>query len=537
MKVEYLIPLPVVLPLLAAGVKFIIGPRGNRLQGLISVVVTIVTLLTEIALLFAADDRDGPLVLTLGGFSPGVGITMVADRLSAMMLVITSTVVLCILIYSIGQGAVDQGASGPLTVYHPTFLILVAGVSDAFLAGDLFNMFVGFEILLVASYVLITMGGTGPRIRSGATYVIVGMLSSLSFLVSVAMIYAATGTVNMAQLAVRIALLPPDVALVLHVMLITAFAVKAAVFPLSMWLPDSYPTAPAPVTAAFAGLLTKVGVYAIIRAQTLLFPGDRLGLLLMVGAFLTMIVGILGAIVQADLRRMLSFTLVSHIGYMIFGVALGTVDGMSGAIFYAFHHITVQATLFLVTGLIERRGGSTNLGRLGGLARVSPLIGVVYLVPALNLAGIPPMSGFLGKLGLLQAGAIMGTPAAYVLLGAAIATSLLTLYAVSRAWGAAFWRRPRGPVAEPGTVVSSPGPEEHAARSPELRTDTTGLGESSVTAARFPRLMLGSTIALVVMSLAFTPFAGPLIAYADRAATESLRQDAYIHAVFPGIGR
>ena len=179
-------------------------------------------------------------------------------------------------------------------------------------------------------------------------------------------------------------------------------------FPLSAWLPDSYPTAPAPVTAVFAGLLTKVGVYAIIRTQTLLFPGGALDDVLMWAALATMLVGILGAVAQTDIRRILSFTLVSHIGYMVFGIALATAAGLAGAIFYVVHHIAIQTTLFLVAGLVERRGGSTLSTGSAGWRRRSPLLAVLFFVPAMNLAGIPPFSGFLGKLGLLQAGVADG---------------------------------------------------------------------------------------------------------------------------------
>src|SRR5690606_20686420 len=202
----------------------------------------------------------------------------------------------------------------------------------------------------------LTLGGTGPRIRAGVTYVIVSLVSSILFLASIAMIYGALGTVNMAQISQRMGEIAPDVQLVLHVMLLVAFGIKAAVFPLSFWLPDSYPTAPAPVTAVFAGLLTKVGVYAIMRTEMIIFPGDELGVPIMIVAALTMVAGILGAVAQADIKRLLSFTLVSHIGYMLFGIGLGTAAGLSAATYYVVHHITVQTTLFLAVGLVERQG-------------------------------------------------------------------------------------------------------------------------------------------------------------------------------------
>lgn len=228
---------------------------------------------------------------------------------------------------------------------------------NAFLAGDLFNLYVGFEVLLAASFVLLTIGASADRVRAGISYVMVSMMSSVVFLLGIAFIYAATGTLNMAEIALRADGIPSGTRMAIFAVLLVGFAIKAAVFPLSTWLPDSYPTAPAPVTAVFAGLLTKVGVYAIIRAHSLLFPGGGLNTVLLVAALLTMIVGILGAIAQSDIKRLLSFTLVSHIGYMIFGIALSNELGMSGAIYYVAHHIIVQTTLFLVVGLIERQAG------------------------------------------------------------------------------------------------------------------------------------------------------------------------------------
>ncbi|MGH3423718.1 MAG: Na+/H+ antiporter subunit D, partial [Nocardioidaceae bacterium] len=391
-----LLPLPVVLPLLGAGLCLVLG-RSARAQRVISLAV-LATVVAIAAVLLARADSGGPQVVHIGGWPATLGISLVGDRLSALMLLVSTVVTLCVLVYSLGQGVVEFGRDTPLSVFHPTFLVLSAGVSNAFLSGDLFNLYVGFEILLAASYVLITLGGTGPRVRSGTTYVIVSLLSSVLFLVAIAAVYTATGTVNLADLAVRLQSVPEEVRLVLQLLLLTAFSIKAAVFPLSAWLPDSYPTAPAPVTAVFAGLLTKVGIYAIIRVQTLMFPDSPLTDLLLWAAVLTMVIGILGAVAQSDIKRMLSFTLVSHIGYMVFGIALASDLGLSGAIFYVVHHITIQTTLFLVAGLIELRGGSTDLDRLGGLARAAPILAMMFFVPAMNLAGIPPFSGFLGKL-------------------------------------------------------------------------------------------------------------------------------------------
>ncbi|MFF8766892.1 Na+/H+ antiporter subunit D [Nocardiopsis dassonvillei] len=540
---HYFIPLPVVLPLFAAGVKLALGIRWPRLQQALSVISLALVLVIGLVLMLGSH-AYGPQVVQVGGWEAPIGITLVADRLSALMVTVSAAITLAVLVYSIGQGMAGKAEVAPLSVYQPTYLILVAGVSNAFLAGDLFNLYVGFEILLTASYVLLTLGGTQSRMRAGAIYVVVSLVSSVLFLIAIGLVFGATGTVNMAQLGERLPELSSDLRAVLQVVLLFAFGIKAAVFPLAAWLPDSYPTAPAPVTAVFAGLLTKVGVYAIIRTQTLLFPGEQLNDLLMVVALATMIMGILGAVAQTDIKRLLSFTLISHIGYMVFGVALGSEQGMAGAVFYVAHHITVQTTLFLITGLIERRGGSTSLDQLGGLVRIAPILAVLFFVPAMNLGGIPPLSGFLGKLGLIQAGVEAGTPLAYALVGASVLTSLLTLYVIARVWNYAFWRTPsEGMVAEPGTVLEDTetddpstaalGPGEAVGPSSRLG-DTSTAATPVVTSVVLPRSMVGATVALVVFSIALTVLAGPLIEYSSDAAVELQARGPYIEAVLGG---
>jgi multicomponent Na+:H+ antiporter subunit D len=435
------------------------------------------------------------------------------------MLIVSAAVLLAVLLFSVGQGMADGDSETPVSIYHPTYMVLAAGVFNAFIAGDLFNLYIGFEILLVASYVLMTMGGTGPRIRAGVTYIVVSLVSSMLFLASIAMIYGALGTVNIAQISVRMAEIAPSVQLTLHVMLLIAFGIKAAIFPLSFWLPDSYPTAPAPVTAVFAGLLTKVGVYAIIRTETILFPGNALGDVLLIVALLTMIVGILGAVAQADIKRLLSFTLVSHIGYMIFGIAMGTVAGLSATIFYIVHHIIVQTTLFLTAGLIERQSGSTSINRIGGLLTAAPVIAVLYFIPALNLGGIPPFSGFLGKLALFTAGAAHPSWLIYAVIGAGALTSLLTLYALARVWNMAFWR---------------PADEVEKYESTLLDQLSEAPGENNDSESKnSPKLMVAATAGMVAISVGLTVFAGPLYALSSRAGENLNGPSNYIDLVFP----
>ena len=513
-----LVLLPVILPLLGAGLCLAFG-RSARAQRIISIAVLVAVVGVAAALLWRADGH-GPQAVNVGGWPAEIGISLVADRLSALLLPVSSIVTLSVLLYSFGQGIVEFGRDTPLSVFHPTFLVLSAGVSAAFLSADLFNLFVGFEVLLAASYVLITLGGTEARVRAGTIYVIVSLISSVLFLISIACVYAATGTVNLAALPERLAELPDPVQLVLQLMLLVTFSIKAAVFPLSAWLPDSYPTAPAPVTAVFAGLLTKVGIYAIIRTQTLVFPDSHLGPLLLWAAVLTMVIGILGAVAQSDIKRLLSFTLVSHIGFMLFGIGLASEAGYSGAIFYVVHHITVQTALFLVAGLIEYRTGTTQLDRLGGLARATPVLAVLFFVPAMNLAGIPPFSGFLGKLALVRAGVAPAEPLTYLVVGASIVTSLLTLYAVAKAWNRAFWQ----PADEDTTHDDAqPGSLHH-------RPVTTA-SSKELTSLRLPRGMALPTLGLVGFSVALTVVAGPLLDITDRAAEELHERTPYIEAV------
>ncbi|WP_058234532.1 Na+/H+ antiporter subunit D [Devriesea agamarum] len=492
-----LLALPVMLPLLGAGVALLLRHR-LRLQ-LAMTIATLVAVLVIAIVLVIYVGGHAPLTLVLGRWGPDLGIVLVADRLSALMLVVSAVVTLAVLLYSSAQAVAENVERTPVAIYHPAYLILVAGVSDAFLAGDLFNLYVAFEILLAASFVLLTLGGSSSRVRAATTYVIVSLLSSMIFLAGVAAIYAATGTVNMAELAIRLDQVPSTARVTLEMLLLVAFGIKAAIFPLSSWLPDSYPTAPAPVTAVFAGLLTKVGIYAIIRTETLLFPESDISNLLLAAAALTLIVGILGAVAQTDLKRMLSFTLVSHMGFMMLGIGLGTRLGMTGTIYYVAHHITVQTTLFLAAGLIEHRGGSTNLAKLGGLAKVAPVIAILFFIPAMNLGGIPPLSGFIGKVALIDAGIEDGGVMPWIVVVAGVITSLLTLYAVAKIWSRAFWQEPSP------AVLASP--------------------------AHTPAVMMISTGSLVACSLLLTVGAGPLMAYADSAAEAALSRTPYVEQV------
>jgi len=511
----FLVPLMVLVPLVGAGLT-LAAARRTRMQIVIASITMVLALAVSVALLVTVNVNEEPLVVQAGGWLAPFGISLVVDQLSSLMIVVTSLVLLSVMAFSIGQGAADGDDETPVSIFYPTYLVLAAGVYNAFIAGDLFNLYVGFEILLVASFVLITLGGTRDRISAGITYIVVSLVSSVVFLIAIAFVFGATGTVNMVEIGIRMSDLPQSVQLVVHLALLIGFGIKAALFPLSFWLPDSYPSAPAPVTAVFAGLLTKVGVYAILRTESLMFVSNDLSTFLMVIAMLTMVVGILGAVAQSGIRRLLSFTLVSHIGYMLFGIALGTVQGWAATSFYIAHHIIVQTTLFLVTGLIERETGSSSVTGFGGLMRRAPLIGVLFFIPMLNLGGIPPFSGFIGKVGLFAAGAEVGTPLAWTTIAMGAATSLLTLYALVRVWNLGFWR----PADQTSNLDPSVIERFRQTEDPSMFTE----------ARERSRLMTGATTAMVVVSVLLTIFAGPLYEISQEAAMQLHEQGQLAHA-------
>ena len=484
-----LVAAPIVLPIAGAALSIVIG-RSRSAQRLLGVAVLAAVAACAIALLIEVD-TNGPAVVQAGDWPAPIGITLMVDRLAAIMLVLGSLMLLGVLVYAIGQGRVD-GEERRHVGFHPVYLVLSAGVAGAFLTGDLFNLFVSFEVMLTASYVLLTLGGRRSQVRAGMTYVVISLVASALFLTAIGFVYASTGTVNLAQLSTAMTDLPDGLRHALALLLLGVFGIKAAVFPLFFWLPDSYPTAPTAVTAVFAGLLTKVGVYAIIRTQTLLVdPADRPAGLLLTIAALTMAVGVLGAIAQSDMKRILSFHIVSQIGYMIFGLGLFTVAGLAGAILYIVHHIVVKTTLFLIGGLVEHRAGSSDLDRVGGLLRTAPVVAVTFLVTAFSLAGIPPLSGFAAKFALVEAGL---ASSAWTVVAVSIGVSVLTLFSMTKIWAGVFGGEIDRDREEPRPL---------------------------------PALMVGPTIALAATAVAIALAAGPLYDLSERTAEDLLDAGRY----------
>jgi multicomponent Na+:H+ antiporter subunit D len=494
---SWLVPVPIVLPLLGAAVSILVG-RSRVAQRAIAVSSLAVVTVVSVVLLVSVD-QHGPIVAQAGGWPAPLGITLVADRFATIMLVIGSLTLVSVLVFAIGEPGAERNHVGFQSVY----LVLTAGVAASVLTGDLFTMFVAFEMMLTASYVLLTLGGRAEQVRAGMTYVVISLIASSLFITALALLYAATGTVNMADLARRIPELSTGLQSAFAVLLFVVFGIKAAVFPLFFWLPDSYPTAPSPITAVFAGLLTKIGIYALIRTQTLFFPADaRPGTLLLVVAAVTMLVGVLGAIAQDDVKRILSFTIVSQIGYMVMGLGLFTVAGVAAAVYSIIHHIIVKTTLFLTGGLIEHAAGSSRLRRIGGMMRSTPFLAAMFLLAALSLVGVPPFSGFIAKLALVEAGVDSGE---YIVVGVSILVSLLTLVAMIRIWGGVFWN----PAEEPSASVQP----------------------RAVGRFGGPALMVIPTAVLLACSLAVALGAGAIYALAEHTARDLMHPEHYIRAV------
>jgi len=491
-----LLPLPVIVPLVAAGASMA-AARHRHLQRFIGVLALLITTGASIVMLVIVD-RDGPAAAFMGGWRAPVGIALVGDRFSMLMMVVASPVLLAVLLFAMGQPGTEQEQPS----FHPVYLVLAAGVALSFLTGDLFNLFVAFEMMLTASYILITLGGRLDQVQTGMTYVVINLVASTLFVALLGLLYASLGTVNMADLAERMGTIPRETRMAFALLMFVVFGIKAAVFPLFFWLPDSYPTAPTAVTAVFAGLLTKVGIYCLIRTQTLIIaPGDRISGFILVIAGFTMVVGVLGAIAQADIKRILSFHIVSQIGYMILGLGLFTVAGIGAAIFYTINQIVLKSTLLLVGGLVDHAAGSSRLSQVGGIARRFPVIGWLFLLPALSLAGVPPFAGFIAKLSTIQAGFDAGE---WLIVAISIVVSVLTLYSMTKIWGGAFW----------GDVQLLEEPSDSMTR----RCGGSGL-------------MLVSTAGLVLGSLALAAFGGPVFAYCQRAAADLLSPSAYVRVV------
>ena len=481
----------------AIGIALLNGrPRLERAVN----VGSCVALTAYVFWLLAFVETHGIQTSMVGGYQAPYGIPLVADRLSCIMLCLSMSVGTVALLASLPTVTETQERY----FFHPLFQVLLLGVNWSFVTGDLFNLFVGYEVMLVGSYGLMMVGAGREQVRQTLMYIAINLLGGAFFVVGIGLVYALAGTLNMADLARATASLVGPRAAVFtaaSMVLLVVFALKAAAFPLFFWLPDSYPVVPAGVNGYFAGLLTKVGVYSLLRVFVMTFRQDghelATGILLVLSGF-TMLLGVLGALCQWEIRRVLSWHIISQVGYMVMGIGLA-VDprlarvAVAGTIFYVVHHIIVKSSLFMLAGVAETVTGSSKLKAMGGVLAVAPGAAALFFVAALSLAGMPPFSGFLSKL-LLVRSALEG--GRWVIVTIAVATSFFTLLSMLKIWSYAFWGRP---------ATRDPDPRWRAAAAPIS-------------------LLVAATIALGL-------WGQPLLRLADDAAGEITDPAPYIQAV------
>lgn len=507
-----LLAAPVAIPLLTAALMLFFTHWGGRrrigLQLLLSTLALLLNLTVALLLFQATAGRGERFVLQMGGWSAPFGITVYADGLSSTLLLLTAVVAMAVYpfaIATIGQHRKQMG-------FYPLYLLLLMGVNGAFLAGDLFNLYVFFEVLLMASFVLLTVGAQPAQTNSGIRYVVLNLLASTIFLVAAGVAYGTMGTLNMAQIAQRLPLASPAVHTVFAGLLLVGFGSKAAIFPLFFWLPASYHTPPPAVTALFGGLLTKVGVYTLFRSYTLFFPDLLIDwqrpLLALAGA--TMLVGAFGALAQPGIRRVLSFHIISHVGFMLMGLAvalngnqLSVGFGLAAAVLYLCHHMIVKTALIMAGGAVEIHMGSDRLASIGGLVTQQPLLAFLFFLSSISLAGIPPFSGFVSKLSLLQ---ITLDTRHWLVAGVSIFASFLTLLNMMRLWRESFWGEYRWPDPFHSRILQN-----------KVR--------------QF--LVLTPIAVLVSLSLGLGILGEPAFQLTKRVAAQALDQQAYIQAVAP----
>lgn len=502
---NHLIILPIMLPALIAPVLVMAARHDLVLARVLSGAAAVLMLVLAVVLLVSASGQP-PQMYALGDWPAPFGIVLVLDRLSALMLVLAALLSLVVLLYAMA------GQDGGGRHFHALWQFQLMGINGAFLTGDFFNLFVFFEVLLIASYGLMVHGGGATRVKAGVQYVVVNLVGSSLFLIAVGLIYSVTGTLNMADLAARV----PEVAegdrAILHtgaLLLLMVFGIKAALVPMHFWLPGTYGHASAPVAALFA-IMTKVGAYSIIRLYPLAFgagaggSADLAAPWLLPAALISLVLGMVGVLAARQLTQLVSFAVIGSMGTLLTAVALSSPQAMGAALYYLLHSTLAAAALFLIAGEVgARRGGADRLAPGPVFAGRSLLSGFFFLA-AIAMCGMPPLSGFLGKLLILDSA--RGASSAVLIWSVVLGSSLLGIIGFGRAGSALFWKTA---VAEGGEVVPTP------------RTSVLTM------------VSIGSLLAGLVI---LTVLAGPLTRWLDVTAAQIYQPEQYVDAVLGEAG-
>ncbi|EON76747.1 Na(+) H(+) antiporter subunit D [Lunatimonas lonarensis] len=494
------IVLPIIFQLFLAVLLMFCWTQKN-LQKLISVVGSVIALIIS-GVLFASVWNNGILTTQAGDWVAPYGITFVADSLSALMVLLTAIAGLGVSIFSVGSVRNARVRFGYFAIFH----FLLMGLNGAFLAGDIFNLYVWFEIIIISSFVLITIGGEKAQLEGAIKYVTMNLLASVVFLTAIAILYGLTGSLNMADLSSKVAAVENrGLVNVTAVLFLVGFGIKSAIFPLYFWLPASYHTPPPAISAIFGGLLTKVGIYALLRVFTLIFiPDEFLITVITIVAALTILSGGIGALIQNNIRKIFSYLIICHIGFMMAGLGIYTEVAIIGVVFYLTHDIIVKTNLFMVSGIIFKIKGTYSLRLLGDFYKTYPKLSLLMAIPLFSLVGIPPLSGFWAKVYLIQGGIVSGNyiAVAFILLG-----SLLTLVIIANVWSGVFWK-------EGAVLPAKKGVKYYHELRPVKRL-----------------AMIASVVFLSAVSLFIGLGAEYIIQVATSVADSLMNPEPYIHAV------
>jgi len=486
----------ILIPFTFLFLSFLIKKSGVKKR--LAVLFALLNLVAAIILIPVVQLRE-IIVVNMGSWAAPYGISLVADRFSVFMVLVSAIVFLLTTIYSTQAIDKERRKNGH---FFFSFGILM-GVNGSFLAGDIFNLYVWFEVMLMSSFILISLGGERAQLEGSIKYLILNLISSLFFVAGIGLLYGKLGTLNLADISAKISLASDNLALLnpALILIFVGFSIKGALFPFFFWLPASYHTPPPAVTALFAGLLTKVGIYSLIRFYTLVLYYDHAfwnQVILWIGG-LSMVIGVIAASSQYDFRKILSFHIISQVGYVIIALGFYTVAGLAAAIFFLGHNMISKTNAFLVAGLVHHKKGTLNLKVLGNVFRENTLWGLMFFVSAFSLAGLPPFSGFIGKYLVLKAGVEANQ---VIITMVALFVGLFTLFSMVKIWLEVFWKKP---------------PEEKM-----IEIEHKPFSD---------RWMVVSTLIMTIAIIAMGIWAKPIVAFCELAATDLLNPSKYIYYV------
>ncbi|MEO0812729.1 MAG: proton-conducting transporter membrane subunit [Myxococcota bacterium] len=446
---DWLVIWPLLLPAIAAACSVAAWGHGRtqRILVLLGAASQCVSSIVLVAQVYS----HGPVSMDVGGWPAPFGVSFAATQFGAVLTVVASATALSILVYGFSLAPNDRRHAG----FAPLLLVLLTGVAGAFLTADIFNLYVWFEVTLITALGLLVVGGTSEQLGGALKYALPNLFATTLLLIATALLYGMTGTLNMPDIAAKVAQLPNSPALqTVAMMFLLALGMKSALFPLAFWLPASYHTAGPTVAAVFGALLTKVGVYAMIQVFLTLFASQSLLArdVMEIAAALTVVIGSIGMLAETDIRRWVSFSVLSSVGFMVIGIAIGNPRALAGSIAYVVHSIILSAALFMASGLIVRRGSGLRLSELRGLGAREPVLSAVFLALGLSLAGVPPFTGFWPKVLLIQGSLELGD---YWTVAAIAVSGFTTLFVVGRTFALIFWRRDKAEEDD------GPAPNEH----------------------------------------------------------------------------